>query len=167
MAGRPRKPVNIKKFDGTFREDREPELAPVADAVSSDMVLDPPSYLSREAKKHWIEYAPKLQKMGTLGTCDLGLFEMLCQSYGLYREMLAALYHNDNNGRSRTMKKYLQDRDHNSRNMGELTRLNEFFSQYRALANQFGIGPAARGKIELKNTSTSEEDTMESLINEV
>jgi phage terminase small subunit len=75
MAGRPPKPTKLKLLEGTFRPDRarpdEPQ-PPAGEIVK-------PAFLKKRASDLWDEYAPLLEKMGTLTVVDPHVLAEWCQ----------------------------------------------------------------------------------------
>ncbi|MGH9419660.1 MAG: hypothetical protein ACRD3J_06790 [Thermoanaerobaculia bacterium] len=75
MAGRPPKPTQVKILEGTFRPDRarpdEPQ-PPAGDILK-------PTFLKKRASELWDEYAPLLEKMGTLTVVDPHVLAEWCQ----------------------------------------------------------------------------------------
>jgi phage terminase small subunit len=75
MAGRPPKPTKLKLLEGTFRPDRarpdEPQ-PPAGEIVK-------PAFLKKRPSELWDEYAPLLQKMGTLTVVDPHVLAEWCQ----------------------------------------------------------------------------------------
>lgn len=75
MAGRPPKPTQLKILEGTFRPDRarpdEPQ-PPAGEIVK-------PAFLKKRASELWDEYAPLLEKMGTLTCVDPHVLAEWCQ----------------------------------------------------------------------------------------
>lgn len=81
MAGRPRKPTNLKVLEGNAGKRKlEPEKEPQPDELLN---LEPPKHLLPTAKTLWQELAPKLAKLGLLRETDWLEFAILCQSWAL------------------------------------------------------------------------------------
>lgn len=84
MAGRKKKPVELKMIEGTYRKDRDKLNAP---KVTGDLV-SPPNYFSEEQTGVWkyaIENAPK----GLLKKLDISILEIWVTAYVTYRESYA------------------------------------------------------------------------------
>lgn len=84
MAGRKKKPVELKMIEGTYRKDRDNLNAP---KVTGDLV-SPPNYFSQEQTDVWkyaIENAPK----GLLKKLDISILEIWVTAYVTYRESYA------------------------------------------------------------------------------
>lgn len=84
MAGRKKKPVELKMIEGTYRKDRDNLNAP---KVTGDLV-SPPNYFSEEQTGVWkyaIENAPK----GLLKKLDISILEIWVTAYVTYRESYA------------------------------------------------------------------------------
>lgn len=80
MRGRKPKPTALKLLDGT-RKDRintdEPSAPPAE--------LDPPEWLYKMARDHWIELAPILSRAGLLTQADRPALALLCEAFQRFR----------------------------------------------------------------------------------
>lgn len=165
-----RKPTERKIIDGTFRKDRAPENEP-----KPPPVFEPPkplSHLNKWAKAKWRELAQQLFDDGLLTVLDTTTLEVLCVNYGIYRELHDAIHRPpelDEEGnptgrrRKRTLAEYMAGR--NSQTMPEYTAMTKAFQTYKSLMAEFGLSPAARGRINVPKPA-KQEDPMERLLNE-
>lgn len=163
-GGRPRKPRQLKVIQGTFRKDRnpgqEPEVAPLAEVPRA------PAGLNRWARRMWRDLTPTIVGNGVLSEVDLPAWEVCCQQYGIYRELLDAITHFRDRESKRhrcSIADYLAGR--NSQTMPEYTAMRQAFATMNAYLQQFGLTPASRNRIDLKG-GKKEEDPMEALLNE-
>lgn len=157
---RPKLPTAIKVAKGTARKDRLPKEEPESRELSLDETK-PPKIFNAEAKKHWKEYLPILVEMGTLKKADLSLFEQLCQVYGEIQEIYKFIYTDEETDQERSLAQYLSWCVIFGRSPTELTKVKDLRDQYRTIGNQFGMGAAARGKIDLTDPNkqaTSEQE---------
>jgi len=148
-AGRPRKPAQIKKLQGTYRKDQEPLNEPEPEFETT--VRKAPAYLNKWAKKYWSDNARILIDMGTLTTADWDTYESLCIAWGEFMEMYDAIHsYTDETGRrrKRTMAQYMAGQ--NSQTIPEYTAMNKARTEWRTIAAQFGIGASNRNKISIK-----------------
>jgi len=165
MAGRPKKPTNLKLIQGTHRKDRVPEHEPEPEKVSE--VPRPPSYLSKHAKKLWKTLAEELVEKGILTVVDLPALEVCCEAYGQYRAAQEAVFRpvDPKTGKrtKRTLSEYMKGR--NSQTMPEYSSMTKAFYYFKAYLIEFGLTPASRGRIDLPD-SGEEEDPMKRLYHE-
>lgn len=75
--GRPKKPTEIKKAEGTYRVDRANELEP---SPPKGIPLAP-DYLNEDGMKAWDTFAPMLHDMGVLTIVDAPALASLCSAY--------------------------------------------------------------------------------------
>lgn len=80
MRGRKPKPTALKILDGT-RKDRINDDEPVVPVGS----LEPPDWLLKTARDHWLELAPVLARAGLLTDADRHSLALLCESFGRFR----------------------------------------------------------------------------------
>ena len=155
-----RKPREQKIVQGTFRKDRAPENEPQPPPVFE--VPNPPSHLNKWGKRKWRDLAPQLFDDGLLTVLDTTTLEILCENYGIYRELRDAITHT---GRSQkqTIAEYMAGR--NSQTMPEYTAMTKAFQLYKSLMAEFGLSPASRGRLNVPKPA-KEEDPMERLLNE-
>jgi P27 family predicted phage terminase small subunit len=163
MAGRPRDPKALKVIRGTFRGDRNPKNEPEPGKL--DETPKAPSHLNRWGKALWKRTAAELVKLEMLTAVDLPALELLCDQYGIYRELKDAITHTvDELGvRSRcTVADYLRGR--NSQTMPEYSAMKTALEKYRSIMTEFGLSPASRNKIDLPSRPQTQ-DPMEELVN--
>jgi phage terminase small subunit len=114
---RPRKPTQLKVITGTTRPDR-PEQ--VTELPVVDALPDPPDWLpNAHAVKEWKRLGPILVANRLITEGGLSAFGMLCSLHGKIVQLYAA---------------------------GEAPN-GAMIQQWRALTNDFGLTPAAQGKV--------------------
>ncbi len=148
MGGRPRKPASVKILQGTFRKDQNPKNEPIVSPPSKDK-MGAPSTLNRWGKKFWKDHIDELTNCKILTAADLPAFEMLCHSWGAFKEAEHDIHHDEATGKKRTMAQYREARGYSRKSMPEIMELNENRAQVSALCNQFGMTPVARNKIDI------------------
>jgi P27 family predicted phage terminase small subunit len=83
MKGRPRKPVDLKKIEGTFRADRNLEQPMLVEL--SVGVPQPPAHLNPLGFEYWDITCKELLNNNLLAGADLGLVAGYCNELGLYK----------------------------------------------------------------------------------
>jgi P27 family predicted phage terminase small subunit len=83
MKGRPRKPVDLKKIEGTFRADRNLEQPMLVEL--SVGVPQPPAHLNPWGFEYWDITCKELLNNNLLAGADLGLVAGYCNELGLYK----------------------------------------------------------------------------------
>lgn len=134
MTGRPAKPTNIHRLQGTFEKSRHTNRMDV-DVKPLIYVPLPPNRLSSEGREMWMNLAPLLVSHGLLSEFDLPAFETLVETTGESRRLRAA------------------------QNGGEPVRTADISDCERrqlALLIQFGLTPAARAKIKIEKVKQDE-----------
>ena len=82
MAGRKKKPTELKIIQGTFRKDRANLREPKVKGVLS---AEPPAHLTDEQKEIW-RYALERAPYGLLKPLDLSVMEIWVVAYSLYKD---------------------------------------------------------------------------------
>jgi P27 family predicted phage terminase small subunit len=83
MKGRPRKPTDLKKIEGTFRADRNLEQPMLVEL--SVGVPQPPVHLNPLGFEYWDITCKELLNNNLLAGADLGLVAGYCNELGLYK----------------------------------------------------------------------------------
>jgi P27 family predicted phage terminase small subunit len=83
MKGRPRKPTDLKKIEGTFRADRNLEQPMLVEL--SVGVPQPPAHLNKLGYEYWDITCKELLNNNLLAGADLGLVAGYCNELGLYK----------------------------------------------------------------------------------
>ena len=128
MAGRPRKPDDLKILTGTFRDDRSGSGA----SVEADGEPAPPKHLAGEALQFWKEIVPDLVAKGIAKRLDSTVLAIMCQWYARYL-------------------KYSKQLDKMKPADPDLFRQQLLavgaFKQFDKIAGRFGITPSDRAKL--------------------
>lgn len=118
MAGRPRKPTQLKVIAGTMQKCREPAPSVVLPLVAA--VPEAPDWLpNAHAVKEWDRLAPILTANKLLTEAGCSTLGHLCALHGKLVQIWAA---------------------------GEVPT-GQMQAQYRNLINDFGLTPVAQGKV--------------------
>jgi len=144
-----RKPRALKVVQGTFRKSRVPANEPKPPPLLR--VPKPPQHLSADGRKLWANLAPQLFRLSLLTELDLPAFEIACFAYGLYRELSREIRR-----RHKSFAAYLKGK--NSQTVPELTTLKAAFQTFKGYLAEFGLSPAARGRIDVQVPESEEED---------
>lgn len=160
---KPRIPTKMKMLKGTFRRNEAPANEP--EPAVLDAAPKPPSHLNRWAKTMWRDTAAELLALGMLTKIDLYSLEVLCEQYGIYRELKDAITHLEQPGGSRikiSIAKYLAGQ--NSQTIPEYAAMRGAFERYTALLKEFGLSPASRSRIDVPRKEPASADAMEALL---
>lgn len=135
MVGRPPKPRELKKLEGTYRKDRDKGV------LTFEKITDiprPPTHLTTTARKIWKEITEILISVRILEIIDLHTVAMLCEELATYYEMNKII---------KKQKTYTY-----INGSGNLVRRPELSIRNRAMENanklmaQMGLTPAMRQK---------------------
>ena len=165
-AGRPKKPTAIHILNGNpskikdLEQLAEREIKPAE--YSRDNPPPAPKYLSKFAKECWQLNAAYLAGLRLLTEADLIAFEAYCVSYGLYREAMHELkkaggrvtYSPFDNNPERTVER------------AEVQSARSAMHEMREWAREFGMTPAARGRMTLPEADEAADD-MEAILSAV
>jgi P27 family predicted phage terminase small subunit len=130
----PRKPDEIKKLEGTYREDRANPDAPVYRAAPPPM----PDWLSVPAAAEWCRHVPLLAEKRVLAETDLGVLAAYCSAVGDQQLANETLKHSPRFYESEGGLWKEHPAAKASRDAGQ---------QVRMLANELGLSPASRSKV--------------------
>jgi P27 family predicted phage terminase small subunit len=144
--GRPPKPVEQHKQDGTFQkcrhEDRGTQLEPIE-------TLPCPASLTGEALEKWEEIVPNLCKADLVTETDAPVLEHAFHCYGLARNLrkIAAAYPGGE-------AKYIESLDRMKKDV--LFESLRYMQEFEKIMYKFGMTPVERARI--KGTVKPEED---------
>ncbi len=144
-GGRPKKPDEVKKLQGTYRGDRSSNSQP---AFTGTPLL--PRWLDGRARLEWQRVAPQLRKLGMLTEADLAMFAAYCQAFGDYVDLTVRLGNMEATVMV-TEKGYAMARP-------EVAQRRAAYQQMRECAREFGFTPASRTAIRLQIESEQEPD---------
>jgi len=159
---KPRVPTKLKLLQGTFMASEAPKNEPPPDVLTE--VPKAPSHLNKWAKLMWNHNASELMALGMITALDTYTLEVLCEQYGIYREMKEAITHIKVDGKKKkiSVAQYLSGR--NSQTVPEYNAMKSAFESYRGLLKEFGLSPASRSRIDLPVKPADTKDPMEALL---
>lgn len=127
-----RKPTALKVLRGTDRPDRQPVNEPKPRPIAPEM----PAALDRWAKRCWKYNAPILERLGLLTEADRDVFAAYCRAYGRYEKANRRL--------ARVEREHPDDIDVIRKAEVSVEKAEHAM---RLLAGEFGLTPAARGRL--------------------
>jgi len=160
---KPRIPTQLKILKGTFRATEAPKNEPNPPPL--DSVPQAPSHLNKWAKRMWNDTVKELIEQEMITMLDIYSLEILCEQYGIYRELKDSITHitdPDGTRKKITIAYYLSTR--NSQTMPEYNAMRGAFERYSALLKEFGLSPASRSRIDLPVKPPHTADPMEGLL---
>lgn len=129
--GRPRKPIELKVLDGTFRRDRDDP----ATAVIAEGLPEQPPGMSDGAQRWWKFLLPEVQKLSVARKVDSVMFATLC--VGLARMDRALIASEE--------AMFGSDDHKDAERMYHLAA-----TEVRPLAAAFGLTPADRARLKIE-----------------
>lgn len=142
-AGRPKKPVEQKLLEGTFRKDRDTQSAKTQLVLTQNSFLlqrksipCPAEITDEYVKKEWRKFAKRELSIHRLSEIDIPhmtqVFLVLQKSRRIYQRMLDAEAEDDEEAAERLEKRWLN-----------------LVGKYNDLAKQYDITPKARAQLTL------------------
>lgn len=162
MAGRPRKPTELKRLQGTYRPDREAK-----DEIKPPAVEDlprAPAWMSTTGKRLYKNMAPTLQEKKLLTVLDMDLFMTACHEYGKYIEFEKLL-----KKKGSTYEVWDEDRNGNKylKAVGqrpEVVISRNCLEAANKILSRFGFTPADRAKLSIVAEKEKEQSPLEQLL---
>ncbi len=148
----------MKIIHGTFRKNRAKKGEPKPEALAG--IPKPPAHLNKFGKQMWRQVAPELVKTMLISSLDLRTLEICCDAYGMYREARAAMLRNG----KRTLRQYLAGQ--NSQTTPEATMMRQCWTTFKTFMGEFGLSPASRAKMDIKESEEPKKNPMEELLHE-
>jgi P27 family predicted phage terminase small subunit len=138
MAGRPPKPTQVKKNQGTLKKCRSNKNEPKYPAL--EKMPPPPKELNKYGMVIW-DLGGVLISSGVLTTADLDNYTDFCFTYQRYREL-----------RSHIEKNLLVNiaNEHGGRSAAAL-QMSADEKRVKEYTNEYGLNPASRGKLGVGN----------------
>jgi len=131
-GGRPRKPIALKITEGTFRADRDGDLAAQVQAGGSP---SPPEHLAGDALEFWNQVVPGLISAGVAAACDSPALAMMCEWWARHRRFSRQL-------------------DEMTIDPGEVYRTTILcgiaWTNFDKIASRFGLTPSDRAKLSVR-----------------
>ena len=128
-------PVEVKKLNGTFRDDRHlPDYAKLPPVENIPM---PPPTLNPKAHYVWYTQVSAMQTMQTLTAADYTLLELFCEQKYLYDRAVKELMNDDlidetNNGSTKMVSLYIKIQNDAINNMLNLSKALGFSPLHRS-----------------------------------
>jgi len=133
-------PTAIKLLNGNPGKRRINRREPKPEQLSAD--LDPPTWLTKEAAAVWRRAVPELRRLHLLSVLDLDAVGAYCAQVGRAKKAEASLRRG---GLMVTVHGQRQRRP-------EIAIAKEAWSEARRWAQEFGLTPAARTRLEVPQT---------------
>jgi P27 family predicted phage terminase small subunit len=147
---------HLTKKEIQERKEAEERIKPKADKVK------PPTWLSKEAKKVFKQLAKELQEVGLITNVDVHALALYCDAYVNYIECTRII---EEEG---LMVEYTNKAaETNKVPHPLLTKKKHLHEQMKALANEFGLTPAARAKIAIPKQEKKEPTAFEKMFGDV
>lgn len=160
---KPRVPSKLKIIRGTFRNNEAPVNEPTPPILPNAPCA--PSHLNSWGKKMWKATAAELLSLGMLAKLDLYSLEILCEQYGIYRELKDAITHQKGSDGKRKKISYADYfAGQNSQTIPEYAAMRAAFERYSALLKEFGLSPASRSRMDIPREPPKAVDEMEKLL---
>ena len=165
-GGRPKKPTAIHLLNGNPSKISNLEAKAAAEPHPTEYtpgnVPEPPDYLPEDAKQCWQINAPMLAGMRLLTVADLIALEAYCMNYAAFRKLardlsaanLLMVYRP--HAATQPNSQYLDV-------VPQARELRAFSKEMREWGREFGMSPAARGRMVLPEEKEAE-DEMEQLL---
>jgi hypothetical protein len=137
--GRPRKPIEQHKIQGTYRKDRHGNSAElvIADFIGTPVKPFPPESLTDDlVREHYTRHIELLSSLHVLAYSDVPEIDAMYEALQEYRRVYAEL--------RRTS---LEDIDRYEKLSDRLLKFGQRFS---TLASKYCVSPAARNKLTLE-----------------
>lgn len=127
-TGRPRKPIQAKILDGSYREDRDGPIPPATGSPPES-----PAGLHGEALAFWGRVVPDLIERGVVAGSDTTALVLMCEWWALYRRLRDSLPPEGSlAGQTQT-----------------ITQMAIATDKFDRLASRFGLNPSDRARLRL------------------
>ena len=146
MAGRPRKPSQLKRLQGTARPDRVNANEPQPDPA----IPTRPGWLLPEAKREWNRVVPGLSKLGLLTALDRGAIAGGCQWWAMYVRAVRDIAESGWTFTITTVKETATSRTTTTGYEGPrpaVAQMHKCWTQYLAFCSRFGLTPSDRSRL--------------------
>ncbi len=146
-----------KIIRGTFRSSREAKFPVDPDPLGA--APPPPRDLGKHGKAKWRELAAELTERRVLTRLDLPAFWALCSCWEFYADARDLVY---GTKKKRSLEKYLKGKS--SQGIPAAVLMKQMLALYRSYLSEFGLTPAARGRVSMDPPKKPEEDPMEAIL---
>lgn len=151
MKGRPNKPKELKKIEGTYRKDRDRNKAEYPGMVAAS----PPEMLPEGAKKVWSRIIPQLVETDILKEIDVTAAAMLCVSLDTYN------YCTEQIAKMKELADMRESEDHTNHMRKVFLTRKEAFSDAFRLMQDFGLTPVSRQRIVIQAKDDDYQDPLD------
>jgi P27 family predicted phage terminase small subunit len=148
VPGRKPKPVELRIIEGNRGHRKIPENTPKPTPVRPDR----PGWLLPYAKREWSRVVPVLEKLGLLTELDRGVLAAYCQAWARFKQAEDVL--NKQGFVTVTDKGNVVQRP-------EVSISRNAVQTMIKCAAEFGMTPSSRGRIELPEAKTTDEDDLD------
>ena len=144
---RPQKPTKQKKLQGTLKKCRENKNEPTFPELSK--TTKPPAYFNKHSKDMWSSLLNEWEIQPITETVDIYAFEMLCASYGAWRDSMeklskdASLLENETHGGVSAIAQ----------------QMNKNFNMCEKMMSRFGLTPSDRSRLGLAKKKDIDPET--------
>ena len=141
MAGRPRKPVALKKLTGTAQPCR------VSDEPQYERVVKippAPKYMNKHAKKAYRTTTEQMNRLGLLNEVNIPIVVMYANELGLYWEAQERL---NSEGRYDTVMDKLGNTKERRKDLDKAA--SQYFENIKKMATELGLTPASAHKVKM------------------
>ena len=138
---RPRKLIETKKLQGTYRNNQEPIKSPVVLPSAPSMPRPPEKYakrMTRDALDYWAMVEPDLQAAGLFKMVDVASLIKWCTLSAEIDEL--QVYLQENGYSYETSNGYINERP-------EAKTFSRLLDQYNGMCRLYGFNPLARDAI--------------------
>lgn len=150
--GRLKKPIALKKQEGTFRKDRDGQKL---DLPASLPIL--PDYISDDAQSYYLGIASKLHKMNLINDVDQTALVLLAEAYDDYRK---AKEYIDKNGDVYSVTNQAGEILYKLHPKARI--MAESWGRVKKMLSEFGLTPSARAKLNaVENNIISLDDLLD------
>ena len=141
-----KKPTRLHAVQGTSRGDRRRFGQP---PIEGDAVC--PGWLAPEAKLEWRRVAPELKRLGLLTALDSAAFAAYCVMWG---RLVAAVAIIERDGLVVSGHRGVR------RKHPLVSAVNQCVSSLRSICAEFGMSPAARGRMDIESPPIDDDDPL-------
>ncbi len=156
MAGRPPKPIEQHKLDGTYRKDRHSEHG--IQNISKIVGIEPPEDLTEEARRVWLDIIPVLCAAELVTPIDMPALYEAFTVYGMAQELRKIAENKPKGAAAYVLSLGRMDKDP----MFEYLR---YMRRFDEILYKFGMTPVERARISTgKKERTNEDDPLSKII---
>jgi len=147
-GGQNKKPAKLKVIQGTARIKKKQQVSGTNEKIQSA----PPDWLPKYAKYFWNEYLAKVEEIVQLEGVDQAAFENLALLYSMIREAQEIL--------NKTSLMVKGARGVEKVKNPILSVLSQARKDFRLYAQEFGLTPASRGRMDISEFEVDDENAI-------